>query len=263
MLYADSVFLSQKNRIYSGGVIPVVPFVAGVFEKQSKKIKRIIKWGAGVVAYTPFIEYTKKEYLIQKGSVARAVIFGKTWEERASELLDIKEKITAHQDMFSNIWIDCSYVMLGIEDAQSIAKWVEEYKKIGYPIGVVVSVLSVPKDIAQMAQMAEISQVVVAEQVPADSLSSEAQKIFFRGSDLSVLGYGYVSGKYTVPLVGEWVHRFKSYDKSTQVIAGGGIRARDIEAYKESKADGIFLGSIGIVRPWNVPQVLRRMHKEV
>jgi dihydroorotate dehydrogenase len=71
-------------------------------------------------------------------------------------------------------------------------------------------------------------------------------------------GGGGLSGAPLLPLVEEWIKRFRRLDGKTPINGGGGILGpRDARRLIEAGANSIFLGSIAFLRPWRVQSTIQ------
>ncbi len=78
-----------------------------------------------------------------------------------------------------------------------------------------------------------------------------------RESPLKHLGGGGLSGKPLKPIVIEWLKTVRDAGITMPIKAGGGILARrDVREYMEAGASAFEIGSIAILRPWNVRRVI-------
>jgi dihydroorotate dehydrogenase len=86
------------------------------------------------------------------------------------------------------------------------------------------------------------------------------KKIF--GSDkspLAHLGGGGLSGKPLLPILIEWVKTARRLGLNKPINAGGGIlSADDARLVFKAGADSISLGSIFLLRPWNIGKIINR-----
>lgn len=92
------------------------------------------------------------------------------------------------------------------------------------------------------------------------------EKIDWRGlfgsdtSPLAHLGGGGLSGAPLSPIVAEWVHKARMAGLKKPIIAGGGIlRPEDADDMLDAGADAVELGSVAILRPWRVRDIINRV----
>lgn len=83
------------------------------------------------------------------------------------------------------------------------------------------------------------------------------------GSDKSPLakfnfGNGGLSGKYLLPIVADWIKEARDNGVHMPIIAGGGIlKPKDVLTMKKAGADAIALGTVFMLRPWNVKAIIK------
>ncbi len=92
------------------------------------------------------------------------------------------------------------------------------------------------------------------------------EELFPQGSPLKAFGGGGLSGKLLLPLVAQWIREVRSAGIMAPINAGGGIlRPMDVDilvnAGLRRGLDSIFIGSIAMLRPWNIQPVIRRAHE--
>lgn len=101
--------------------------------------------------------------------------------------------------------------------------------------------------------------------IPFGALPEEIPwtKIFgSKTSPLSKLGGGGLSGKYLLPIVADWIERARDNGVRMPIIAGGGIlRSEDVLVMKQAGADAISIGSVLMLKPWNVKSIIREAQK--
>ena len=106
-----------------------------------------------------------------------------------------------------------------------------------------------------------LSALNVSNTIPWGSDDRIDWKSFFGSEDspLTKYGGGGLSGKPLLPLVANWVIQARSAGFSKPINAGGGILyPNDINALKAAGAEGVSLGTIGMLRPWNMKSVIAR-----
>jgi dihydroorotate dehydrogenase (NAD+) catalytic subunit len=104
---------------------------------------------------------------------------------------------------------------------------------------------------------------VVSNTLPWGSPGADWKKLF--GSDVSPLahlGGGGLSGKPLLPLVYEWLLRAKDVGISRPIVGGGGIlRAMDAAQMFRCGASAVELGSVSILRPWRVANIIKNVNE--
>lgn len=124
----------------------------------------------------------------------------------------------------------------------------------------VVSVLIPPGDLAEMMKNSDCDVVLISGEIPWSSLSNEVQKLFFRTTNSPFKNGGYVSGKYVLPLIVEWVRQVKRGGFQKPIFVGGSvIRSRDALSLLEAGVSAFVLRDAIALRPWNVPFIIRRV----
>ena len=243
-------------------MVPVYSIIAGDVRSPRPQKRRIIKIGAGIVVYDPFTHYqTVGEFLKNTAqnieSIIQIVLLGQTEEDQIIELESILKALQAQPAIFqkSTFCLDIAHCDIDTTTADTITKLFTGIRALGRPCLISVSVLIPPKDIAQLLTQIPVDGVIVSEAIPVLALTSEAKHVFFRTTSPRVPQGGYIVGKYSIPLVGEWIDRFRKHDPRTQIIATGVLRKRDVRALRDAGAQGLLLGSIGLVRPWNTKSV--------
>ncbi len=85
------------------------------------------------------------------------------------------------------------------------------------------------------------------------------QKLFgSTESPLKHLGGGSLSGKPLKPIVLDWLKNVREKGVSMPIKAGGGILcSRDVREYTDADATALEIGSVAILRPWNVQSIIQ------
>jgi len=77
-------------------------------------------------------------------------------------------------------------------------------------------------------------------------------------SPLAKLGGGGLSGRALRPLVCDWIQRLRDAGFTKPINGGGGILStQDADCYHAAGASSVFLGSVAILRPWRVQNIIR------
>lgn len=89
--------------------------------------------------------------------------------------------------------------------------------------------------------------------------------LFPDGSPLQRFGGGGLSGKPLLPLIAGWIRAVRKAGITIPLNAGGGILApHDVDTLVNAGLrrgiDSVFIGSISMLRPWNIRRVIRRAH---
>lgn len=81
-------------------------------------------------------------------------------------------------------------------------------------------------------------------------------------SPLAEFGGGGLSGKYLLPIVAEWIRTARDKGVFMPIIAGGGIlKPEDVLVMKQAGANAISIGSVLMLRPWNVEPIIEEAKK--
>jgi dihydroorotate dehydrogenase (NAD+) catalytic subunit len=85
------------------------------------------------------------------------------------------------------------------------------------------------------------------------------KKLFGRVSPLADIGGGGLSGAPLLPIVKNWILEAKNFP--VPIIAGGGIlSANDALSLIETGASAVELGSVAILRPWRVANIIKSIN---
>lgn len=105
-----------------------------------------------------------------------------------------------------------------------------------------------------------ISNTIRFQEMPGDIRRKYFGK---KESPLAKYSGGGLSGKPLLPYVIDWVRHVKLLTNiKVPIIAGGGIlNFRDAARLVEAGADGIFIGSMAMLRPWRVQDTIRNVHQ--
>jgi len=77
-----------------------------------------------------------------------------------------------------------------------------------------------------------------------------------------LIGNGGLSGKPLFPVVCRWLREFRKINETTPVIFGGGIFSpRDVIIACALRADAISLGTVAMLRPWRVQNIIQEVNK--
>ena len=86
-------------------------------------------------------------------------------------------------------------------------------------------------------------------------------------SPLKQFGGGGLSGAPLFPLLLDWLRRAKGYVHKPLIVVGGIMSKRDVQLIQEVKQEegvrieAIALGSIVMLRPWNIVEVVREARR--
>lgn len=119
-------------------------------------------------------------------------------------------------------------------------------------------------DASTIAEHPACDAICVSNTVPWGSTAAVVDWQGLYGSSESPLSYlgksggGGLSGAPLLPLVEDWIKRFRALNPKTPVNGGGGILSpKDAERLVKAGANSVFLGSIAFLRPWRVQRTIR------
>ena len=134
------------------------------------------------------------------------------------------------------------------------------------PIVVKLNLLVSPEAALEIAKHPATSGICIANTIPFGELPDRIpwKGYFPDGSPLVKRDYGGggLSGTPLLPLVAEWVARFRKRDANTYINAGGGVmHADDVDVLMNEGANSIFFATVAMLRPWRVPSIIARAHE--
>ena len=116
----------------------------------------------------------------------------------------------------------------------------------------------------QIAEHPNCDGICISNTIPWGQLPDLIRWRELFGSDVSPLahiGGGGLSGKPLLYLLEDWLLRARGADFPKPINAGGGILSlKDAQRIKRAGAASIFLGSIAILRPWRVANIITAMN---
>ncbi len=81
-------------------------------------------------------------------------------------------------------------------------------------------------------------------------------------SPLAKWGGGGLSGRALCPLVCEWIARLRDAGFTKPINGGGGMLSpEDVARYYQAGASSIFIGSVALLRPWRVREIVSRAQR--
>lgn len=192
--------------------------------------------------------------------------------ERRRELNEFMNLFDSYRPWFRGphglqINLSCSNVGLHHEAVVKEAlEMLDDAKILGIPLVPKVNVLFPVEAAAEIAAHRHCDAICVSNAIPWGSLPDRINWRGLFGSDVSPLarfGGGALSGAPLLPLVIEWLARAKSIDFPKPVNAGGGIlHPAHVTQLKAAGASSISLGSIVLLRPWQLRRVVLRAEAE-
>jgi len=169
-----------------------------------------------------------------------------------------------------NVGVDPAYLM---REALPSLDAVQKLADKGVPIVIKLNVLAPMEAVEEIADHPNCDALCVSNTIPFGTLPEQIpwEKLFPNGSPVrarvETYGNGGYSGPELLPLVADFVRTGKMRGIKKPWNAGGGIRsAKDVE-YLVSMGrlrrgeDSIFFASAAMVRPWNVPGIIRTAHR--
>ncbi|MFH1088419.1 MAG: hypothetical protein V1719_01090 [Patescibacteria group bacterium] len=161
----------------------------------------------------------------------------------------------------------CPNVGMELQSGDELREKVCEFLTIGSQLGIPLipkfNAMLPPKTALAIAEHDACSAICVSNAIPFGALPEQIDWKYLFGSGPSPLAYidsngGALSGKPLFPIVVNWVRTAQSLGISKPVIAGGGILSvRDADTMIKSGAAAISLGSVFILRPWQVQSIIR------
>ena len=220
----------------------------------------------------PFLLNLNRWQKIEKPFFLSFMSVGETKEDRMKELKEAVQLIKKELPNFKSkigLQINFSCPNTG-HDQEMLAGEIHEAlaiaSELAVPLVPKISIVLSPTIAADIMSDSNCDAIAVSNAVPWKDVSPETLKMFFQTTDspLARFGGGAVSGKYLLPLVVEWIRQFRHQHQgiAKPIIAGGGIlRAGDVDKLVEIGATAISPGTITILRPWNLKDVIARANK--
>ncbi len=136
------------------------------------------------------------------------------------------------------------------------------------PVLVKLNALVAPIAAARIAAHAACAALVVSNTIPWGQLPDRIdwQRLF--GSEVSPLahlGGGGLSGAPLLPIVRDWICSARRTAGVTKPIVGGGgvLSAKNADQLIDAGAAAIELGSVSILRPWRVREIIRHVNQRL
>ena len=240
--------------------------------------KRKIELGSGVIVHAndlagPGLEALLAKAVWQARTEAFCISFAAIGETRELRMIEYCQVVTLLAQARSQFRAPFALVItiaspeirrMQEELADEMLEALSILNKLGVPLVVQVGVGIAPATAAEILACKECDALAVSAPIPWSEVPENVRKVFFRTqkSPFESLGGGAVSGKYLLPLVVEWVRQFKRLSPGKPVIGGGGIlRSKDLDELLESGVAAVSLGSVFMVRPFNVSSIIKRATK--
>jgi len=143
--------------------------------------------------------------------------------------------------------------------------------KLGIPIMAKFSIASSTiENLIELEKNPNLDAICLSNTIPYgwrptilyQNLALDWGKLFGYKSPLEEMGGGGLSGEAIKPFVLHFIRELRKASFTKHINGGGGImQASDVDLYKEAGADSIFFGSVVMVRPWEVKNIIQRANK--
>lgn len=187
-----------------------------------------------------------------------------TTDKRLEELRIIIDTIGFEMDKFSAKF--CIQINLSCPNTEhdpseliaEVAESIEIASSLGVPIMPKFSIASAPiQAIMELNSNPNCDAICVSNTLPFGWNGVGKDVWGSKISPLEKLGGGGLSGKVLLPLVCEWITRLRDAGFTKPINGGGGILCSDdVYRYHEAGASSIFLGSVALLRPWRVEEII-------
>lgn len=154
-----------------------------------------------------------------------------------------------------NVGLDSSHLL------QEVGQRLDVIGPMRTPIAVKLNALVPRRVAAEIAQHEECDAITMGNTIPWGQIPDRIDWKQLFGSDVSPLarlGGGGLSGWPLTPIVCDWIREARDCGLAKPIVACGGIDC--VEAVHQvfnAGATGIQLGSVGILRPWRMRQIVR------
>lgn len=189
---------------------------------------------------------------------------------RKEELREFVNLFARHLPHFRGpvgLQINFSCPNVGINPTELIEE-VEEFLKIAatlrIPLVPKFNILLPPRAAASIAQNQYCDAICISNTIPWGAIPEEIDWFELFGtltSPLSTFGGGGLSGKPLLPLVANWIEKTRRVGLKKPINAGGGIlKPQDVVRLHTEGASSVFVGSVVMLRPWNLKSIIRTAH---
>lgn len=161
------------------------------------------------------------------------------------------------------------------ELAREAIEYLKIASKLGIPLDLKINALTPVEAVRLIEQEKLMDSLTVSNTIPWGKQAGYSQVGFCHGhpsikidwpsffgsevSPLADLGGGGLSGAPLLRIVGEWLARARDRGITVPIITGGGILAPDDVNYlMDLGASAIAIGSVAILKPWNVKPIIER-----
>jgi len=188
-----------------------------------------------------------------------------TPKRRLEELRLMVEMIGFAKDGFSapfGLQINLSCPNTGHDPRELIgesAKVLEVAASLGVPVMPKYSIASAPiQAVRELGDHSSCDAICVSNTLPFGWQGVDWQSVWgSKTSPLAKLGGGGLSGKTLCPLVCDWIARLREAGFAKPINGGGGILcSEDVKRYHGAGASSIFLGTVAVLRPWRVREII-------
>ena len=212
----------------------------------------------------------------QEPVIISIMAIGKTKEERDKEIAYITSSLFSHLPRFKGkvigqMNISCpnteGELALYLEE---VFGWVTQMRVLGIPLTVKISCLTPPEVVVRLAEV--FDAIFAINTLPFGELTpKEREKYFYNAKEsplmkyqdeFEVKGAGGVSGEVLLERGLAYLRTLRGLGITIPIVYGGGIlKPEDVDAAKAAGADAISLGSIIMIKPWNLRKVIQRGHE--
>jgi dihydroorotate dehydrogenase len=156
---------------------------------------------------------------------------------------------------------------------EDLTREAQEYldilRELNIPVGIKINLLVPVSAIKEITSHPTCDFLCLANTIPFGQLPDEVpwDKWFPNGSPLAEFKSGGLSGRPLLPLLIKRIQEIRWANITIPINAGGGILSADdaVRLIKETGLkqgrDSIFIGSIAMLRPWNIKPVIRVAHE--
>jgi dihydroorotate dehydrogenase len=146
--------------------------------------------------------------------------------------------------------------------------YLDMVRDLDIPIIIKINLLVPMEAVKGIADHPSCDAICITNALPFGELPTKVpwDKWFPHGSPLAEFGGGGLSGAPLFPLLLDFVQTMIWSDIQKPIIAGGGITHPDqvnklVRAGLRPSIDAISIGSIAMLRPWNIPGTIDRAHE--
>ncbi|OGG63612.1 hypothetical protein A3D66_00520 [Candidatus Kaiserbacteria bacterium RIFCSPHIGHO2_02_FULL_50_9] len=158
------------------------------------------------------------------------------------------------------------------ELAREATLFLDEASRLNIPLVVKINILVPPEAAQSIARHRACDALCFSNTIPFGELPEAIpwKRWFPEGSPLArreaSFGGGGLSGSPLLPLVAEYLRQLRTLGIEKPLNVGGGILSRRdvdtlVQAGLHRGIDSIFIGSVAMLRPWNIRSVIRRAHQ--